>query len=116
MFPTLGEMLSRLYIVPKGRKMVVTRFDQYSVALWWMAVKTLYGRLYPHLFKEPAGEGAEATRESQTEIMQAQLRMLTKGDVSKLDYVRNKVCTRDAMAELDAQAREAAEIKAKLKE
>lgn len=115
-FPALGEMLSRLYIVPEGRKIACTLFDSYSVALWWMGVKSLYGRFYPHLFKEPSGEGVEINQENQLEMMDAQIRMLTKGDVTKENEILNHTYTRRALTELDAQAREAEEIKKMMKE
>lgn len=111
----LDEMLDKLYKIPEGEKMIHTRFDQYSVALWWVGVKSLYGRLFPHLFKEPSGEGVDIDQESLLEMMDAQIRMLTKGDVLKEDAIRNEVSTRRALTELDAQAREAEEIKKMMK-
>lgn len=111
----LDAMLERLYHIPEGRKMPVTRFDEYSVALWWSAVKCLYGRLYPHLFKEPSGEGADISQENLLEMMDAQIRMLTKGDVTKENEILNHTYTRRALTELDAQAREDEEIKKMMK-
>lgn len=115
LFNRLNGLLDRLYTVPQGGKMIYTRFDQYSVALWWMAIKTLYGRLYPHLFKESEGEGSDINQESQLEMMDAQIRMLTKGDVTKENEILNHTYTRRALTELDAQAREAEEIRKMMK-
>ena len=50
-------------------------------------------------------------RENMVDSMRAQIRMLTKGDVSKKDYILNHVDTWTALEELDAQAQELEEIK-----
>jgi hypothetical protein len=45
--------------------------------------------------------------------MRAQMRLLTKGDVTKEQYIRDEVDTWTALAELDASAKEADEIEKK---
>lgn len=107
----LNGLLDRLYIVPDGGRMLYTRFDCYAVALWWSAVKELYARLYPHLFGGDGGGDNDISREALLERMDTQIRMLTKGDVTKEDTILNHTYTRRALTELDAQAREAEEMR-----
>lgn len=83
-----------------------------GVFLWVGAVKVLLGDWFPHFLK-PASEQTEVTQRSQYESTQAQIRLLTKGDVTKQDYILNHTDTWTALAELDALAQEAEEIKRK---
>ena len=68
-----------------------------GVFLWYGAVKQLLSREFPSLIAS----------------MRAQMRLLTKGDVTKEQYIRNEVDTWTALAELDASAKEADEIEKK---
>jgi hypothetical protein len=78
------------------------------VFLWFCAVKQLLGRWF-HNFLKPAGEsGTAITQESQYESTQAQIRLLTKGDVTKQKYILEQTDTWTALAELDALAKETA--------
>lgn len=106
----LSPMIDLLYHIPEDRKMVKTQFDYVAVAMWWTAVKDLFGEMFPHFFRK-AEDGEEITRNVLREYMDAQIRLLTKGDVTKEEYIRNKVSTLRALTELDAQARESEELK-----
>ncbi len=94
--------------VPEMKEEVLT-----GVFLWYAAVKNEFAGWFPNFFK-PAGGNADAvSMESQRESMQAQIRLLTKGDVTKQKYILNETDTWTALAELDALAKEAEEIKSK---
>lgn len=76
------------------------------IVLHWMTgVKMLYSRLYPDLYR-PAASTDELP--DLREVMLAQIRALTSGDVTKEHKVLN-VDTWTALAELNAKAREARE-------
>ena len=103
-----------LYAVPDGGDTSAFTEDILTgVFLWFNAVKQLLGQWFP-AFLKPAGEGkATVTRESTYESTQAQIRLLTKGDVTKQKYILEQTDTWTALAELDALAKEAEEIKRK---
>lgn len=80
-------------------------------AFYWMhSVKSWIIKKFPSLF-DGASDGAEL---SQEESMNAQIRLLTKGDITKEEEVFKMPLWR-ALVELDAQAAEFLEIKAKYK-
>lgn len=81
--------------------------------LWYNAAKQLLGRQFPNFLKQAGGEDEPVTRESLTESMRAQIRLLTKGDVTKQRYILEETDTWTALAELDALAKEAEEIQRK---
>lgn len=87
--------------------------EQMGVLLWFMHVKTLFGDTFRHLYKPASGmEGSE--RQSQVERMNAQIRTLTGGDITKEGAVRLSDTWR-ALTELDAKAREAEEYNKMMK-
>lgn len=107
----LYEIFKRLYHIPEDREKVkLTPFDYKAIILWWSAVNYRYQSMFPHLYNEE-GENAQVDRESRRACIDAQIRMLTKGDVTKEDLVLNHTMTIRALTELDAQAKESEEIK-----
>lgn len=72
-------------------------------------VKEYFAANFPHFFK-PAREGGELRRVDILPAMQAQIRALTDGDVTKQQAVYNTDCWA-ALTELDNKAREAEEFK-----
>ena len=58
-------------------------------------------------------DGTAITQESQYESTQAQIRLLTKGDVTKQKYILEQTDTWTALAELDALAKDVEETKRK---
>ena len=110
----LVELTRKLYQVPDSVEEV--KFEKEVIAgafLWFNAAKQVLGEWFPHFLK-PAGEvGGSGTRENQLESTRAQIRLLTKGDVTKQDYIMNHTDTWTALGELDALAMEAEEIKQK---
>jgi len=109
----LKSMAMILYDMPETKRGILTEFDGKAVLLWWNAVKYRFGQMFPHFLK-PQGSDGEGDA-SQMELMNAQIRMLTKGDVTKEDEILNRTSTLRALTELDAQAREAEEIKKMMK-
>lgn len=103
-----------LYAVPDGSDTAAfTEVILTGVFLWFCAVKQLLGRWF-HNFLKPAGEsGTAITQESQYESTQAQIRLLTKGDVTKQKYILEQTDTWTALAELDALAKDVEETKRK---
>lgn len=84
--------------------------------LWYTSAKQLLAAQFPHFLRPSSasdGNAAPVTRERLLESMRAQIRLLTKGDVTKQQYILEQTDTWTALAELDAQAREAEEIKKK---
>lgn len=75
--------------------------------LWLAGLKQAYKNLFPDLFSAaPAADGSEPDLRG---IMNAEIRALTGGDITKLEAVLT-ADTIDALTELDAKAREAREL------
>ena len=107
---SLKNMARILYRVPEDFDVsCLKEHILLGVMLWWMAAKKVLSLWFPDFLKPADGEGT-ISQESQTESMRAQIRMLTKGDVTKEEYILNSLSVWTAMAELNAQAREAEEI------
>lgn len=103
------ELMGRLlYDVPDNESFPFGGYLPLSVLLWFTAVKKRFATQFPHFLK-PKGTGQSAAM-SQYEMVAAQIRLLTKGDVSKNEQILN-VTTWDALCELDALARESEELK-----
>lgn len=79
--------------------------------LWFSRVKHLFGKYFPHFF-QPASGLEKGTELAIIEQMNIQIRALTGGDVTKEEQVFNLDCWR-ALTELNAKARDAADIKRK---
>lgn len=87
----------------------------YMATQWWTGLKTYLARLFRHIFRPAAKEGddglpAQPDEQEIRDLTIAQIRALTDGDVTKEEAVLN-VDTWTALAELDAKAREAAELR-----
>ena len=77
--------------------------------MWFSYVKKKFSKFFRHFFK-PAPEGGKTV--NWLEQMNAQIRALTDGDITKEDAVFERDCWR-ALTELDAKAREAEEFRKK---
>lgn len=106
----LRQMAEVLYGAPHIR---LTAAESVSVFYWFAAVKSLFARTFSH-FLQPAESGGNMLRGSLarqlTEAMNAQLRALTKGDITKEETVR-RLDTWRALYELDALAKDAEDLK-----
>ena len=78
--------------------------------MWYSYTKKRFASFYPKFFKPVASVSKESA--NWLEQMNAQLRALTDGDITKEDAVKAKSCRR-ALTELDAKAREAEEFRKK---
>lgn len=79
--------------------------DLFLVLLWYSGLKNTFADLFPSLFR-PAGPASEPA--DMRQIMTAEIRALTGGDITKEDAVLS-ADTWSALTELDAKAREAEE-------
>lgn len=77
--------------------------------MWYSYVKKRFSKFFPKFFK-PAPESGETV--DWIEQMNAQIRALTDGDITKESAVLEKDCWR-ALTELDAKARETEEFRKK---
>lgn len=84
--------------------------SQLNVFNWVAQIKGMFAREFKHFFK--ASEGGEPPE--MTDIMNAQIRALTGGDVTREEQILAIDCWR-ALTELDAKAREAEELNKELK-
>ena len=110
----LSELMRILYLVPDGSDGPAFAEEELLGAfLWFNAAKQLLGRMFPNFLKPAEGKPEAITQESLIEATRAQIRLLTKGDVTKQRYILEETDTWTAMAELDALAKEAEEIKRK---
>lgn len=110
----LVKMARILYRIPDDEDSISLSAEILAgVFLWYSAAKQLLGEAFPHFFKPPEPGGGGVSMESQRDSVRAQIRLLTKGDVTKQDYIMNHTDTWAALGELDALAMEAEEIKQK---
>lgn len=94
-------------VVYGGLGRPLTRGERYMLLLWMVGLKACYARLFPHLFSHTAEDGGEVP--DAREVMCAEIRALTGGDITKQEAVLN-ADTIDALTELDAKARESEEL------
>lgn len=96
-----------LYPSESGKKMPELTQEQYtSLVLWISGIKIRLSNIFPHFFAPCSGEGDYNAMEA----MDAQIRALTGGDITKEKEVLDAQCWR-ALSELNAKAREAEEIR-----
>ena len=91
--------------------------EEVSVFYWFSSVKQLFGQSFKHFFKQVNTDSDfpnVPTYEQLRDRMNAQIRALTGGDITKEQQVLEMDCWR-ALTELDAKARESEELKAKTK-
>lgn len=110
----LSKMAHLMYRTADGSADKTAKFEPYEllgVFMWFSSVKEYFAANFPHFFK-PAKEGGELKQEDLMPAMQAQIRALTDGDITKQQAVYDSLCW-DALSELDNKAREAEEFKAR---
>lgn len=112
----LKKMAHLMYRTEDGSTDKTAIFEPYEllgVFMWFSSVKEYFALNFPNFFK-PAKEGGELKPEDLLPAMQAQIRALTDGDITKLKAVYDAACW-DALSELDAKAREAEEYRKQMK-
>ncbi len=90
----LQKMAHLMYRTADGSADETAHFEPYEllgVFMWFSSVKEYFAANFPHFFK-PAREGGELRRVDILPAMQAQIRALTDGDVTKLQAVYNTDC------------------------
>jgi hypothetical protein len=87
-------------------------YEMNATFMWYTAVKKRFAEEFPNFLKPVNGQET-GTAASQKEIMNAQIRILTKGDITKNDAIL-KSDTWSALLELDALAKEAEDFKNKM--
>lgn len=83
--------------------------EQYITLLWYASIKAQFGAMFPDLFK-PSSSAEPPTAEDMRQAMDAQIRALTGGDITKEQLILSADTWR-ALTELNAKAREANEYK-----
>lgn len=109
----LRQMATHLY---GGRRIRLRKAERTSIFYWFASLKNLLSRSFPH-FLQSATEDSSANMIGSPNIgrrlhesMNAQIRALTKGDITKEKEILS-LDTWRALTELDAQAREYEEMK-----
>ena len=106
----LGQLL---YVTRDGKyedKQKFSEVERLHCFLWYSYVKKQFARYFPNFFRPVSAALDKGTELAILDQMNVQIRALTGGDVTKEEAVMKMDCWR-ALTELDAKAREAAEIK-----
>lgn len=108
----LQDLASVLY--PSEEAMpALSEGECYGLAIWWTGLKSLFSLHFSDLLR-PAAPSEDEGEADMAEAMNAQIRALTGGDITKEQLVLSADCWR-ALTELNAKAREARELNEKLK-
>ena len=94
----------------------IREYELMSVFLWWGSIKLYFSSMFPHFF-QPFQRRDDAEQPEVPDLMgamNAQIRALTGGDITKEKEVLQMDCWR-ALTELDAKAQEIQELKSKQK-
>lgn len=90
----------------------LTAAHHYLLLLWMVSLHAHYAQLFPHLFSRPAAQMDNLP--SARDIMTAEIRTLTQGDVTRTPLVLQTE-TITALTELNERAREAEEVSKQMK-
>lgn len=104
-------------VVYQDAKLNFQPWQRIAIFYWMVALKDLFARQFPDFF-QPAGSASDgnllgSSTPSVQDAMNAQIRALTKGDVTKESEVL-ALDTWRALTELNAQAREYKELNTKM--
>ena len=114
------EMLDDMgvFLYQSRHKITLTPMQRINVFYWFVSLKSYFARCYRHLFKPMVSADSNMIKSEQSkyEMLQdainAQIRALTKGDVTK-EYEVLQLDTRRALTELNTQAKEYEEMNRK---
>ena len=110
------ELLDQLGATLYGKSMTFKPYERINIFYWFAALKDTFSRKFPDFFQPiDAATGGNLLGSSVASVedaMNAQIRALTKGDVTKEREVL-ALDTHRALTELNAQAREYKELNAK---
>lgn len=104
------EMAKILYPEFSGEKL--SSVELFNIVAWMAGVKSLFARTWPEFFSPAGSQSCEEP--DMVAIMNAEIRALTGGDITKEDVVLNTDCWR-ALTELNEKTREARELQKSLK-
>lgn len=113
------ELLDQLGATLYGKEIAFKPYERINIFYWFAALKDSLSRKYTDFFQPIAGAATGgnllgSSAPSVEDAMNAQIRALTKGDVTKEAGVL-ALHTHRAITELNAQAREYKELNAKMK-
>lgn len=103
----LDAMFPMLYPSAEAHK-PLRPFERYNILQWMTSVKQVFAQQWSEFFHPAGGETTE--QPSMLEVVDAEIRALTGGDITKEAQILKIDCWR-ALTELDAKAREAREMK-----
>lgn len=110
------ELLDQLGATLYGKSMTFKPYERINIFYWFAALKDTFSRKFPDFFQPidaaTGGNLLGSSAPSVEDAMNAQIRALTKGDVTKEKEVL-ALGTHRALTELNAQAREYKELNAK---
>jgi len=110
-------LLDQLGAALYGKYMVFKQYERISLFYWFASLKDYFSRRYPDFFQPAETAGGTnllgSTSMNVEEAMNAQIRALTKGDVTKEGEVL-ALDTHRALTELNAQAKEYKQLNAQL--
>jgi len=111
------ELLDQLGATLYGKSMAFKPYERISIFYWFAALKDSLSHKYSDFFQPisaaTGGNLLGSSAPSFEDAMNAQIRALTKGDVTKEKEVL-ALDTHRALTELNAQAREYKELNAKM--
>ncbi len=111
------ELLDQLGATLYGKSMTFKPYERISIFYWFASLKDSFARKYSEFFQSTqaatGGNLLGAPSMNVEEAMNAQIRALTKGDVTKESEVL-ALDTHRALTELNAQAREYKQLNAQL--
>lgn len=102
-------------LIPKAHR-PFKRWELVAIFHWVASVKDFFAKKFPNFFQPADGGSSLAGRaklpsgKQLEDFMNAQIRALTKGDITREEEILSMPCWR-ALTELDAQAREYQELK-----
>lgn len=109
------ELLDVMASVLYGHEMKLKPYQRVNVFYWFASVKDYLSRKYSDFFQPVSNDGNMLGSSLNVEdAMNAQIRALTKGDITKEKDILNMDTWR-ALTELNAQAREYKELNTKIK-
>ena len=110
----LGAMAASLYKADKKKGIRLQPEEYISIFYWFTSAKAYLARRFTHFFKTaPVTTDTSNIQSELQESMDAQIRALTKGDITKEKEVLQMDVWR-ALTELDAQVADAEDIKRQL--
>lgn len=105
----LDSMASILY---QHENIITNETDRTAVFYWWASLKNMFHAEFPHFFQSVGGNPPDNIGKAVKSAMNAQIRALTKGDITKEKEVL-AMDTWRAFTELDALAKEYEDLERK---